>query len=140
VPHEAGVAHALLASVAEAMIEVDMIVLAAPREGRVDFSFTVHRDDYARALELTRQAAAKYAGASVAGDDRVAKLAVVGSGMRSHAGVAAKLFETLGEEGINVRLVSTSEIKISVLVAEMDLERAVRALHETYGLDRTAPV
>ena len=113
-----------------------MIVINAPREGRVDLSFTVHRDDYARALELTRKAAAKYGGAAVSGDDRVAKLAVVGSGMRSHAGVAAKLFETLGKEGINVRLVSTSEIKISVLVAEKDLERAVRALHKAYGLER----
>ncbi len=139
VPHEAGVAHALLASVAEAAIEVDLIVLAAPRDGRVDLSFTVHRDDYARALVLTRAAAAKYAGATVAGDDRVAKLAVVGSGMRSHAGVAAKLFETLGKEGINLRLVSTSEIKISVLVAEQDLERAVRALHDAYGLGHPAP-
>ena len=136
VPHEAGVAHAILAPVSEAAIEVDMIVINAPREGRVDLSFTVHRDDYARALELTRKAAAKYAGASVAGDDRVAKLAVVGCGMRSHAGVAAKLFDTLGKEGINVRLVSTSEIKISVLVAEKDLERAVRALHRSFELDR----
>ena len=93
-------------------------------------------DAYARALELTHKAAEKYAGASVAGDDRVAKLAVVGSGMRSHAGVAAKLFDTLGREGINVRLVSTSEIKISVLVAEKDLERAVRALHHSFELDR----
>jgi len=134
VPHEAGVAHALLAPVSAAAIEVDMIVIAAPRDGRVDLSFTVHRDDYARALELTRRAAAGIAGAAVSGDDRVAKLAVVGSGMRSHAGVAATLFETLGREGINVRLVSTSEIKISVLVAERDLERAVRALHGAYGL------
>jgi aspartate kinase len=136
VPHEASVAHAILAPVAEAAIELDMIVINAPQGGRVDVTFTVHRDDYARALELTRTAAAKYAGATVAGDDRVAKLAVVGSGMRSHAGVAAKLFETLGREGINVRLVSTSEIKVSVLVAEMELERAVRALHKAYGLDR----
>jgi aspartate kinase len=136
VPHEAGVAHAILAPLAEASIEIDMIVINAPQDGRVDVTFTVHRDDCARALALTRQAAAKYAGARVAGDDRVAKLAVVGSGMRSHAGVAARLFETLGREGINVRLVSTSEIKISVLVAEMELERAVRALHEAYGLDR----
>ncbi len=136
VPHEAGVAHAILAPVSEASIEVDMIVVNAPREGRVDLSFTVHRDDYARALELTRAAAGRYAGAAVAGDDRVAKLAVVGSGMRSHAGVAARLFETLGKEGINVRLVSTSEIKISVLVAEKELERAVRALHSAYGLER----
>jgi aspartate kinase len=136
VPHAAGVAHALLAPVADAAIEVDMIVIAAPQGGRVDITFTVHRDDYAKALELARSAAAPYAGASATGDDRVAKLAVVGSGMRSHAGVAAKLFDTLGREGINVRLVSTSEIKISVLVAEQDLERAVRALHAAFGLDR----
>ena len=136
VPHQPGVAHALLKPVSDANIEVDMIVVNTPRGDKVDLSFTVHRDDYARALELTRQAAAKYPGAAVAGDDRVAKLAVVGSGMRSHAGVAAKLFETLGAEGINVRLVSTSEIKISVLVAEAELERAVRALHKAYGLDQ----
>ena len=136
VPQEAGVAHALIAPVAEASIEVDMIVINAPREGHVDLTFTVHRDDYTRALEVTRKAAARYAGAAVAGDDRVAKLAIVGSGMRSHAGVAAKLFDTLGREGINVRLVSTSEIKVSVLVAERDLERAVRALHRAFALDR----
>ncbi|HTL49107.1 MAG TPA: aspartate kinase [Steroidobacteraceae bacterium] len=136
VPHEAGVAYALIAPVAEASIEVDMIVINAPREARVDLTFTVHRDDYARALEVTRKAAARYAGAAVAGDDRVAKLAIVGSGMRSHAGVAAKLFATLGREGINVRLVSTSEIKVSVLVAEQDLERAVHALHRAFALDR----
>ena len=140
VPHEAGVAHAILAPVSEAAMELDMIVVNAPQGGRVDLTFTVHRDDYARALELTRKAAAKYPGATVSGDDRVAKLAVVGSGMRSHAGVAAKLFDTLGREGINVRLVSTSEIKISVLVAEMDLERAVHALHKAYGLERPGPV
>ena len=136
VPHEAGVAHAVLAPVAEASIEIDMIVINAPREGRVDLTFTVHRDDYARALELTRRAAAKFDGAEITGDDRVAKLAVVGSGMRSHAGVAARLFATLGAERINVRLVSTSEIKISVLVAEKDLERAVRALHKAFQLER----
>jgi aspartate kinase len=136
VPDEPGVAHAVLAPVAEAAIEVDMIVINAPQGGRVDLTFTVHRDDYARALELARQATAQFPGAAVAGDDRVAKLAVVGSGMRSHAGVASRLFATLGEEGINLRLVSTSEIKISVLVAEKDLERAVRALHRAYGLER----
>ena len=136
VPDEAGVAHALLAPVAAASIEVDMLVINAPRNGCVDLTFTVHRDDYARALELARGAAAQYPEAVVAGDDRVAKLAVVGSGMRSHAGVAAKLFATLGQEGINVRLVSTSEIKISVLVAEKELERAVRALHLAFDLDR----
>jgi len=135
VPHAPGVAHAILKPISQAAIEVDMIVVNTPRGQGVDFSFTVHRDDYGKALELTRQAAAGYSGASVTGDDRVAKLAVVGSGMRSHAGVATKLFETLAMESINVRLVSTSEIKISVLVAEKDLERAVRALHRAYGLD-----
>ena len=134
-PQEPGVAHALLKPVADAAIELDMIVISARAEG-VDLSFTVHRDDYAKALEHTREAAGRYPKAAVAGDDRVAKLAVVGSGMRSHAGVAARLFETLGTESINVRLVSTSEIKISVLVAEKDLERAVRALHRAYGLER----
>jgi aspartate kinase len=137
VPHQPGVAHAILKPISRAAIDVDMIVVNAPREERVDFSYTVHRDDYAKALELTRQATADFAGCTVTGDDRVAKLSVVGSGMRSHAGVATQLFETLAMESINVRLVSTSEIKISVLVAEKDLERAVRALHRAYGLDRT---
>ena len=137
VPHQPGVAHAILKPISRAAIDVDMIVVNAPREERVDFSYTVHRDDYAKALELTRQATADFSGSAVTGDDRVAKLSVVGSGMRSHAGVATQLFETLAMESINVRLVSTSEIKISVLVAEKDLERAVRALHRAYGLDRT---
>jgi aspartate kinase len=136
VPHEAGVAYELLKAVAEAGIEVDMIVVSAPRDGRVDLSYTVHRDDYAKALRLANDAIGRFPGTAIAGDDRVAKVAVVGSGMRSHAGVAARLFETMGREGINVLLVSTSEIKISVLVAEHELERAVRALHKAYGLDR----
>ncbi len=134
VPHQAGVAHAILKPVSAAGVDVDLIVLNAPREGRVDLSFTVHRDDYAKALALAKGAAAQFPGAAVSGDHRVAKLAVVGSGMRSHAGVATKLFETLARESINVRLVSTSEIKISVLLEEQDLERAVRALHRSYGL------
>jgi aspartate kinase len=138
-PHRPGVAHAILDPISRAAIDVDMIVVNAPREERVDFSYTVHRDDYQKALKLAREASAAFAGASVAGDDRVAKLSVVGSGMRAHAGVASRLFETLARESINVRLVSTSEIKISVLVAEKDLERAVRALHRAYGLER-APV
>jgi aspartate kinase len=136
VPHEAGVAHAILRPVSEAGVEVDMIVVSAPREGCVDLTFTVHRDDYSKALRLTSGVTREFKGVTVTGDDRVAKVAVVGSGMRSHAGVASKLFETLGGEGINVLLVSTSEIKISVLVAEHDLERAVRALHKAYWLDR----
>jgi len=132
-PDRPGMAHALLEPVAAESIEVDMIVVNAPREGRVDFTFTVHRDDYGRACQLVAPVAARL-GAAVRGDDRVAKLAVVGSGMRSHAGVASRVFATLAQEGINVRLVSTSEIKISVLVAERELEQAARALHAAFGL------
>ena len=133
-PDAPGVAHELLRPLADAGIEVDMIVAGAPRGGAVDMSFTVHRDDFSRALALVRAAASRHAGVEVRGDDRVAKLAIVGSGMRSQPGVAARLFETLGNEGINVRLVSTSEIKVAVLVDEPALEPAVRALHEAFGL------
>ncbi len=136
VPHKPGVAHAILKPISRAAIDVDMIVVNTPREERVDFSYTVHRDDFKKALELTRAATAEFADAVVSGDEKVAKLSVVGSGMRSHAGVATQLFETLAMESINVWLVSTSEIKISVLLAEKDLERAVRALHRAYGLER----
>jgi aspartate kinase len=133
-PDRPGVAHEVLAAVSAAGIEVDMIVVNAPREGRVDFTFTVHRDDYQHALERVRAVAALHPGAGVAGNERVAKLAVVGLGMRSHAGVATRLFEALARENINVRLVSTSEIKIAVLVGEADIERAVRAVHGAFGL------
>ena len=109
VPHQPGVAYAILKPISLAAIDVDMIVVNAPREERVDFSYTVHRDDYEKALELTRQATAEFVGSHVAGDDRVAKLSVVGSGMRAQAGVATRLFETLAKESINVGLVSTSE-------------------------------
>jgi aspartate kinase len=134
VPDVPGTAYGLLKPVSQAGIEVDMIVLNAPREGKVDLSFTVHRDDFAAALRLTAKAAERFTGAAVTGNDRVAKLAVVGVGMRSHAGVATKLFEALARESINVRMVSTSEIKISVLVDEAALEKGVRTLHAAFGL------
>jgi aspartate kinase len=133
-PDRPGIAYEVLSPVSAANIEVDMIVVNAPKDGKVDFTFTVHRDDYDKARELVGAVAAQHAGAGVMGDDRVAKLAVVGSGMRSHAGVASRLFEALAKEGINVRLVSTSEIKIAVLVAEDDVERAVRTVHTAFGL------
>ena len=134
VPDVPGTAYGLLQPVSQAGIEVDMIDLNAPREGKVDLSFTVHRDDFATALKLTAKAAERFTGATVTGNDRVAKLAVVGVGMRSHAGVATKLFEALAREAINVRMVSTSEIKISVLVDEAALEKGVRTLHAAFGL------
>ncbi|MCU0974937.1 MAG: aspartate kinase [Steroidobacteraceae bacterium] len=136
-PDKPGTAHGILQPLANAGIEVDMIVAGAPREGSVDMSFTVHRDDFARALAMVRATVARFAGVEVRGDDRVAKLAIVGSGMRSQPGVAARLFETLGREGVNVRLVSTSEIKVAVLVDEPALEPAVRALHSAFGLAGT---
>jgi aspartate kinase len=135
VPDVPGTAHRLLKPVSEANIEVDMIVLNAPREGKVDLTFTVHRDDFAAALKLSAKAVEQFAGATVTGNDRVAKLSVVGVGMRSHAGVATRLFEVLAQESINVRMISTSEIKISVLVDEPLLERGVRSLHAAFGLD-----
>lgn len=135
VPDVPGTAFRLLQPVSQASIEIDMIVLNAPRAGKVDLGFTVHRDDYAAALRLVGKAAEQFAGAQVSGNDRVAKLSVVGGGMRSHAGVATTLFETLAGESINVRMVSTSEIKISVLVDEQALERGVRSLHAAFGLE-----
>lgn len=146
-PDRPGAALAVLEPVSAANIEVDMIVLNAPREGRVDLTFTVHRDDHAAAMEAVRAAVAGgtaalpagLGGVTVTGDATVAKLSVVGVGMRSHAGVATRLFATLAAENINVRLVATSEIKVSVLVDEHELERGVRALHAAYGLE-SAPV
>jgi len=133
-PDRPGIAYEVLAPISAANIEVDMIVVNAPRDGKVDFTFTVHRDDFGKARELVQAVAAKHLGVAVTGDDRVAKLAVVGSGMRSHAGVAARLFEALAKVGTNVRLVSTSEIKIAVLVAEDEVEQAVRTVHAAFDL------
>jgi aspartate kinase len=124
----------LLEPVSDAGIEIDMIVLASNEDGTADFAFTVHRGDYVQALELARRGAASCPSARVEGTDRVAKMSIVGVGMRSHAGVAARLFATLAHAGIAVRLVSTSEIRISVLLAEAELERAVKATHEAFAL------
>ncbi len=134
VPNTPETPHRLLAPVADAGIEIDMIVLASNEDGTADFAFTVHRSDYDRAVELTRSGAADWPAARVEGTDRVAKMSIVGVGMRSHAGVAAKLFSTLAKAGIGVRLVSTSEIRVSVLLAESQLERAVRETHEAFSL------
>ncbi|MGD9598995.1 MAG: aspartate kinase [Steroidobacteraceae bacterium] len=134
VPNAPDTPYRLLAPVAEAGIEVDMIVLASNEDGSADFAFTVHRGDYVQAMELTRRGAAYCPAARVEGTDRVAKMSIVGVGMRSHAGVAARLFGTLARAGIAVQLVATSEIRISVLLAEGELERAVRATHDAFAL------
>ena len=135
VPAGAVVTHALLEPLAAAEIEVDMIVLNASRDGTLDVSFTVHRRDHEEALRLVTAAAAKMPCTSVGGEPNLAKLAVVGVGIRSHSNVAARLFGALAREGIAVRMVSTSEIKIAVIVDEAQLEQGVRALHREFEAD-----
>ncbi|WP_341503278.1 aspartate kinase [Gallaecimonas sp. GXIMD4217] len=136
VPEKPDMAAALLEPISEAGIEVDMIVQSVADEGRSDFSFTVHRQDYERAKALV-QASAKAVGAgAVLGDANIAKVSIVGVGMKSHAGVASKMFRVLGDEGINIQLISTSEIKISVVVDEKYMELCVRSLHQAFALDQ----
>ncbi|MDS4027822.1 MAG: aspartate kinase [Candidatus Contendobacter sp.] len=138
VPDRPGVAFSILGPVSDANIEVDMIVQNIGRDGTTDFTFTVHRNDYERALEILRQYASQLGAREVSGDTKIAKLSLVGIGMRSHAGVASKMFQALAKERINIRMISTSEIKISVVVDEKYLELGVRTLHEAFGLDKAA--
>jgi aspartate kinase len=136
VPDQPGVAHRILGPIAEANIEVDMIVQNVGEHGLTDFTFTVHRNDYDKALEIVKKAAKDMGAREVQGDNRIVKVSVVGVGMRSHAGIASRMFQTLAAEGINIRIISTSEIKISVVVDEKYLELAVRALHGAFKLDQ----
>jgi len=136
VPQEPSAGYRILAPVSAANIEVDMIVLNAADGGRVDVSFTVHRGDFESALAHVREAMAEHRECEVVGNDRVVKISVIGVGMRSHAGIATRMFAALARERINVRTVSTSEIKISVLVDEAHLERGVACLHEAFDLDQ----
>ncbi|MDH3916467.1 MAG: aspartate kinase [Chromatiales bacterium] len=135
VPDRPGAAAAILKPVSDARIAVDMIVMNSPRDGCVDFSFSVGRDDFSQAHKLASAIAAELGAGEVRGNPEVAKLSIVGVGMRTHAGIATHLFETLAGEGVNVRMVSTSEIKISVLVPENVLDTAVRAVHKAFELD-----
>ena len=135
VPDRPGAAAAILKPVSDARIAVDMIVMNSPRDGCVDFSFSVGRDDFRQAHELASATAAELGAGEVSGNAEVAKLSIVGVGMRTHAGIATHLFETLAGEGVNVRMVSTSEIKISVLMPENVLDAAVRAVHKAFELD-----
>jgi aspartate kinase len=124
----------VLKPISGANIEVDMIVLATARDGLKDLSFTVHRDDFLETQRLARNVVAQFPGATMTADDKVAKLAVVGVGMRSHAGVATQLFESLARQGVKAQLISTSEIKIAVLVPEDKLESCVKCLHNDLRL------
>ena len=134
VPDRPGIAAALLCPIAEADIDVDMIVQNVSEDGTMDVTFTVHRNEYQAAFELLEQYSREMNAREVTGDDRIAKISLVGVGMRSHAGIASRMFETLAAEGINIQMISTSEIKISVVVDEKYLELGVRALHAAFGL------
>lgn len=134
VPDVPGVASRILGPVGRVPIEVDMIVQNTGADGMTDFTFTVERADFEKTLELLQPIAESLGAREISGDDQIAKVSVVGAGMRSHAGVAAQLFETLAAENINIQMISTSEIKISVVIAERYLELAVRALHAAFGL------
>ncbi|MBT8420146.1 MAG: aspartate kinase [Gammaproteobacteria bacterium] len=135
-PDRPGSARRILGPIAEANIEVDMIVQNISRDGSADFTFTVNRNDYEVALDIIRRVAEDLEAQEVTGDDRIAKISLVGVGMRSHAGIASRMFDTLSKEGINIQLISTSEIKVSVVVEEKYLELGVRALHEAFGLEQ----
>ncbi|MEW6415090.1 MAG: aspartate kinase [Pseudomonadota bacterium] len=138
VPDQPGVAYKILGPVADANIDVDMIVQNVGHANTTDFTFTVHRNDFARAMAIVKDHAAAIGASEVTGDDKIAKVSIVGVGMRSHVGVARKMFETLSKENINLQMISTSEIKISVVVEDKYMELAVRALHQAFELDKTA--
>jgi len=137
VPDKPGIAYQILGPIADANIDVDMIIQNQSVEGKTDFTFTVPRADYQKALDLLKsKVQAHIAAKEILGDPKVSKVSVVGVGMRSHVGIASKMFRTLSEEGINIQMISTSEIKISVLIDEKYMELAVRALHKAFELEQ----
>lgn len=140
VPDVPGVASKILGPIAEANIEVDMIVQNVGADDTTDFTFTVKRGDYERALELLEPVRKRLGARELTGDNRIVKVSVVGVGMRSHAGVATRMFDALAAENINIQMISTSEIKISVVVAERYLELAVRSIHSAFGLEGSQSV
>ncbi|KPL26985.1 MAG: aspartate kinase [Acidithiobacillales bacterium SM1_46] len=136
VPDKPGIAAQILGEIGKANINVDIIVQNVGADGTTDFTFTVHRGEYQKAMGVLKQVAQALKAREVVGDDKIVKISVVGVGMRSHAGIASQMFKALADEGINIQMISTSEIKISVVVEEKYLELGVRALHSTFGLDR----
>jgi aspartate kinase len=139
VPDKPGIAYQILGPVADANIDVDVIIQNVGHDGRTDFSFTVHRNDFQRTLDLLKNTVIPKTGAEqVTGDAKICKVSIVGIGMRSHVGVASKMFSALSDEGINIQMITTSEIKTSVVIDEKYMELAVRALHRTFDLDQPA--
>jgi aspartate kinase len=137
VPDRPGIAYAILGPIAEANIDVDVIVQNVGHDGMTDMTFTVHRNDYSKAVKILKDQVKPHIKCrAVSGDERIAKVSIVGMGMRSHAGIAAQMFRTLAEEGINIQMISTSEIKITVVIEEKYTELAVRVLHKAFELDQ----
>jgi aspartate kinase len=137
VPDTPGIAYQILGAIADANIEVDVIIQNISKDGKTDFSFTVHRNDYSKAVDLLKtQVVPKLGAQEVTGDAKICKVSIVGIGMRSHVGIASKMFRVLSEEGINIQMISTSEIKTSVVIDEKYMELAVRALHKAFDLDQ----
>jgi len=136
VPDKPGIAYQILGPVADANIDVDMIIQNVGADGTTDFTFTVHKNEMNKALSILRDKVQNHIGArEISGDDKIAKVAIVGVGMRSHVGIASQMFRTLAEEGINIQMISTSEIKIAVVIDEKYLELAVRVLHKAFELE-----
>ena len=139
VPDKPGIAFQILGPVADANIDVDVIIQNVSHDGKTDFSFTVHRNDYARTMDLLTSAVLPKTGAAtLSGDTKICKVSIVGIGMRSHVGVASKMFSTLSDEGINIQMITTSEIKTSVVIDEKYMELAVRALHKAFDLEQAS--
>ena len=136
VPDRPGIAYQILGPVGDANIDVDMIVQNVSHDGMTDFSFTVHRNDFQKTLKILEPVVKHIKARGVESGDKIAKVSVVGVGMRSHAGIASAAFRTLAEEGINIEMISTSEIKISIVINEKQMELAVRALHKAFGLEQ----
>ncbi len=137
VPDRPGIAYQILGPISDANIEVDMIIQNQSVDGKTDFTFTVPRGEYTKAMGVLNDSVKAHIGSgNIAGDDKVSKVSVVGVGMRSHVGIASQMFRTLSEEGINIQMISTSEIKISVLIDEKYMELAVRALHKAFELEK----
>lgn len=139
VPDRPGIAYQILGAVADANIEVDVIIQNVSHDGKTDFSFTVHRNDYARTVDVLKTKVVPSLGTDrIEGDTKICKVSIVGIGMRSHVGIASRMFRALSEEGINIQMISTSEIKTSVVIDEKYMELAVRALHRAFDLDQPA--
>ncbi len=135
VPDHPGVAYQILGPIGEANIEVDMIVQNIGEDETTDFTFTIHRNDLQQSMEILNRTAKELGASQVESDDQIVKIALVGVGMRSHAAIASSMFKAMADEQINIQMISTSEIKVSVIVDEKYLELAVRTLHDAFGLE-----